>query len=71
LVLVVAGFAAAVDFAAGASVFAAGASVFAAGASGFGESFGESASAIPETRNSDRASDASFFIASLFFRQNF
>src|SRR5215470_13126027 len=46
--------------------FAAG-DVFAGCASGsFGESFGESANAVPTDRNSDKISAASFFIASLF-----
>jgi hypothetical protein len=46
----------------------AGSDDFGAGAS---PSFGESANATPEVRNSDNTSAASFLIASLFAIQNF
>jgi hypothetical protein len=45
-----------------------GCAFFAGGASA---SFGESANAIPEARNIDNVSAASFFIASLFVKQKF
>jgi hypothetical protein len=48
-------------------VFGFGAAGLAGASASFGVSAGVSANAIPEDRNSDSASAAIFFIASLFF----